>query len=66
MNKIETGRIDQNEGTVERMTAHHARFLKFLTARVEDTETAEDILQSAYIKAMQHGSEIRKDESSVA
>lgn len=46
MNKIETDRIDPNEDTVEPMRAHHARFLGFLTARVEDTETAEDILRS--------------------
>jgi RNA polymerase sigma-70 factor (ECF subfamily) len=66
MNKIETGRIDQNEGIVERMTMHHARFLGFLTARAEDSEIAEDILQAAYIKAIEHGSGIRKNESSVA
>jgi RNA polymerase sigma-70 factor (ECF subfamily) len=33
---------------------------------VEDAATAEDILQSAYLKAMEHGSEIRDDESTVA
>src|SRR5438105_6662052 len=30
------------------------RFLRFLESRVEDTATAEDILQTAYMKAVQH------------
>src|SRR5450759_4025101 len=51
---------------VERITAQHAKFLSFLSARVEDRATAEDILQSAYLKAVEHGSEIRDDESTVA
>ena len=41
-------------------------FLSFLAARVEDAATAEDILQAAYVKAVEHGSEIRQDESAVA
>jgi RNA polymerase sigma factor (sigma-70 family) len=51
---------------VERITAQRAKFLSFLSARVEDRATAEDILQSAYLKAVEHGSEIRDDESTVA
>jgi RNA polymerase sigma-70 factor (ECF subfamily) len=51
---------------VERITAQHAKFLSFLSARVEDRAAAEDILQSAYLKAVEHGSEIRDDESTVA
>lgn len=42
------------------------KFLSFLSPRVEDRATAEDILQFAYLKAMEHGSEIRDDESTVA
>ncbi len=49
-----------------RIVAHQNRFLGFLLARVEDAATAEDILQSAYLKAMEHGAEIRDDESTVA
>jgi RNA polymerase sigma factor (sigma-70 family) len=48
-----------------RIMAHHAKFLNFLGSRV-DVSTAEDILQSAYVKAMEHSSEIRDDESTVA
>jgi RNA polymerase sigma-70 factor (ECF subfamily) len=51
---------------VERIAAHQSKFLNFLSARVEDRAVAEDILQSAYLKAVEHGSEIRDDESTVA
>lgn len=51
---------------LDRIVAHQNRFLGFLQARVDDAATAEDILQSAYLKAMEHGSEIRDDESTVA
>jgi RNA polymerase sigma-70 factor (ECF subfamily) len=51
---------------LERIIAHQSKFLSFLSARVEDRATAEDILQSAYLKAVEHGSEIRDDESTVA
>jgi RNA polymerase sigma-70 factor (ECF subfamily) len=37
-----------------------------LTARIGDAPTAEDILQSAYVKAIEHGSELRDEESTVA
>jgi RNA polymerase sigma-70 factor (ECF subfamily) len=44
----------------------HNRFLKFLRPPVGDLATAEDILQSAFVKAMEHGAELRKGESVVA
>src|SRR5258708_3503256 len=51
---------------MERIAAHQSKFLSFLSARVEDRAAAEDILQSAYLKAVEHGSEIRDDENTVA
>src|SRR5882757_6908188 len=51
---------------LKRIVAHQAKFLGFLSARVEGRAAAEDILQSAYLKAVEHGSEIRDDESIVA
>src|SRR5258708_33324902 len=51
---------------VERITRHQAKFLSFLSSRVEGNAAAADILQSAYLKAVEHGSEIRDDESTVA
>jgi len=65
--------IDQLESTalkssdaIDRIMAHHTKFLSFLASRVEDKTAAEDILQAAYIKAIEHGSEIRDEESTVA
>jgi RNA polymerase sigma factor (sigma-70 family) len=55
-----------NAELVERVTAQRDRLLRFLASRVEDPETAEDILQVAYLKVIERGSEIRKDESTVA
>ena len=48
------------------LAAMHSSFLQFLRARVGDPATAEDILQAAYLKAMQHEAELRQEESSVA
>src|SRR5260370_6141679 len=50
----------------DRLTEAHDKFLRFLSARVGDAATAEDILQSAYVKAIEHGSELRDEESTVA
>jgi len=63
---LKTDKVATDSGRVERMAAHQSRFLSFLSARVEDRATAEDILQTAYLKAVEHGSEIRDDESTVA
>jgi RNA polymerase sigma-70 factor (ECF subfamily) len=62
-NSVDDG---QQQLPLERIVAHQSKFLHFLAARVGDAATAEDILQSAYLKAMEHGSEIRDDESTVA
>ena len=63
--EVKTGSV-LSSNRVELITAHQSKFLSFLSARVEDRAAAEDILQSAYIKAIEHGSEIRNDESTVA
>lgn len=51
---------------LDRVTAQRDRFLRFLALRVEDAATAEDILQGAYLKAVERGSGIRQGESTVA
>ena len=51
---------------IRRITDQRQRFLNFLSARVEDYATAEDILQGAYVKAIERGAEIREQESAVA
>lgn len=48
------------------LTQMHARFLGFLRSRVSDPSAAEDILQGAYLKAIQHEGELRDAESTVA
>ncbi len=63
--EVKFGTADGSD-RVELITAHRSKFLNFLSARVEDRAAAEDILQSAYVKAMEHGSKIRDDESTVA
>lgn len=55
-----------NEETATSLAQMHGRFLGFLRKRLGDPEAAEDILQSAYLKALKHGGELRDPESSVA
>lgn len=44
----------------------HDRFLAFLRRQIRDPATAEDVLQTAYLKAVEHGAELREAESSVS
>lgn len=55
-----------NSEKLQTVIAHRDAFLRFLASRVEDPATAEDILQAAYVKAVDRSSEIREDESTVA
>jgi RNA polymerase sigma factor (sigma-70 family) len=58
---------DLGEGAIlGRITAHHSEFLRFIAARVGEPAAAEDILQSAYVKALEHGSQLRDEESVAA
>lgn len=51
---------------VESLAAHHDKFLQFLSGRVADRAAGEDILQSAYVKAIQSADNLRSSESIVA
>jgi RNA polymerase sigma-70 factor (ECF subfamily) len=51
--------------TVERLVAGHRDFLAFLERRVESKEAAEDILQSAFVRGLEHAGDIDQ-ESAVA
>ena len=51
--------------TVAGLAGQHSRFLQFLRNRV-DGPAAEDILQAAYLKAIERGAQLRQSESSVA
>jgi RNA polymerase sigma factor (sigma-70 family) len=52
--------------TAVALSQMHGRFLGFLRGRLSDPSAAEDILQAAYVKAIEHGAELRETESSVA
>lgn len=51
---------------LRRLLASRQQFLGFLRKRVGSDETAEDILQSAFVKGMEKGGSVRDDESIVA
>lgn len=52
--------------TAARLAQQHSRFLQFLRNRVGDAAAAEDILQAAYLRAIERGAQLRESESSVA
>jgi RNA polymerase sigma-70 factor (ECF subfamily) len=55
------------EGTILGvLVAERARFLAFLTARVGDIETAEDLLQTAVLQALRGAHGLREKERAVA
>lgn len=56
----------KTQETIAGLAQMHGKFLRFLRGRVGDSTAAEDILQTAYVKAIQHGGELREAESSVA
>lgn len=52
--------------SLESLAEDHERFLRFLSSRVSDRAAAEDILQSAYVKAIESAEDLRSSESIVA
>ena len=51
---------------VEVLAQNHQRFLNFLESRMGDKSAAEDLLQTAYVKGIERGFQIRDQESVVA
>jgi RNA polymerase sigma-70 factor (ECF subfamily) len=51
---------------IQQLVDSHRQFLSFLQKRVESREVAEDILQSAFVRSLEHASELRDNESAVA
>ena len=45
---------------------NHARFLAFLERRVESRDLAEDILQEAFVRSLDHAASLRSPESATA
>jgi RNA polymerase sigma factor (sigma-70 family) len=58
--------VDPESGVVRTLVENHRRFLEFLERRTGDRATAEDLLQSAFVKLIESGSEPRREESAVA
>lgn len=54
------------EETLERLLEHREKFLGFLQRRVENREVAEDILQSAFVRGLEKGGDVRNEDSAVA
>ena len=57
---------EPREQPIDRILVQRSRFLRFLQGRIAEPATAEDILQSAYVRALEHDEELRDDESVVA
>jgi RNA polymerase sigma-70 factor (ECF subfamily) len=51
---------------IQRLVDSHRQFLAFLQARVESRAAAEDILQSAFVRGLERGADVRDEESAVA
>jgi RNA polymerase sigma-70 factor (ECF subfamily) len=51
---------------IQRLVDSHRQFLAFLEARVESRAAAEDILQTAFVRGLERGAEVRDEESAVA
>jgi RNA polymerase sigma factor (sigma-70 family) len=55
------------QGSVEAaLIANHRDFLRFLVRRLGDADTAEDVLQRFYLRAIDKGSGLQKSESVIA
>ncbi len=55
-----------SETSLQSLLAHRGEFLGFLEKRVGSRAAAEDILQSAFVRGIERGGDIRDDESAVA
>jgi RNA polymerase sigma factor (sigma-70 family) len=51
---------------VDRLLANHRQFLRFLEARLPSRAVAEEVLQSAFVRAIERGGALRESESAVA
>lgn len=56
----------RSEALLHDLAGRHRDFLRFLERRVGNREDAEDLLQSAFVRAIDRGDQIRDDESAVA
>ena len=62
----QAGDVPDPRASLDTLVENHRAFLRFLERRVQSRETAEDILQDAFGRAVTHVSTLRNDESAVA
>jgi RNA polymerase sigma factor (sigma-70 family) len=55
-----------DRAVVDVLVENHRDFLRFLERRVDSRETAEDILQEAFVRGVDRADTIRDDESAIA
>ena len=55
-----------NSAVVETLVANHREFLRFLERRLGNRAEAEEILQQAFVKSLEHAAALRDSEASVA
>jgi RNA polymerase sigma factor (sigma-70 family) len=58
--------LDVRDNVLETLVGNHQRFLAFLERRVGSRETAEDILQDGFVRALEGADSLRTEESAVA
>ena len=58
--------LDAGPPIVALLVDNHRRFLSFLRTRVNSPADAEEILQAAFVKAVEKGNSIRDEETAVA
>ena len=58
--------LDVRENLLKALVGSHQRFLAFLERRVGSRETAEDILQDGFVRALERADTLRVEESAVA
>jgi len=55
-----------SSAVLDALVANHRRFLEFLERRTGSRADAEDVLQSAFVRALEKGGDLRDGESAVA
>ena len=58
--------LDVRDNLLKALVSNHQRFLAFLDRRVGSRETAEDILQDGFVRALERADTLRTEESAVA
>ena len=58
--------LEVRDNLLEALVGNHQRFLAFLERRVGSRETAEDILQDGFVRALERADSLRTEESAVA